>query len=149
MRHGEAVASAGSDYARALTDAGQLHIVRQAERLLGSAYALPTHLIASSAKRTASTAAMFASVLAKPMTLMMQPNLYRADADGYRMAVSALSDTIECAMFVGHNPAVSYLVQSLTYTQSIDLPPAGMCVLHTEQPWHLAQVFQLVAQYND
>lgn len=151
MRHGEAEAlyGPGGDYARGLTEAGQLRVAQQAQRLLTSAWPLPNHVIASGAKRTADTAASFVSVLAKPIRLVLQPDLYRADADGYRTQLATLADDIECVMIVGHNPAVSWLTQTLTKVTSIDLSPAGVCVLQSQQSWSLASTFQLVAQYGD
>lgn len=151
MRHGEAEASyePGGDYARGLTEAGQRCVVQQAQRLLNSAWPLPKHIIASSAKRTADTAEVFSRALAKPMSLVVQPDLYRADADGYRALLTTLADDMDCVMIVGHNPAVSWLAQTLTNAGSIDLSPAGLCVLQSPQSWSLASAFQWVAQYDD
>lgn len=151
MRHGEAVAyEPNGDYARALTEAGQRDVVRQAQRLLADAWPLPMHMWVSSAQRTSQTAALVASVLATPICLSLKPELYRADADGYyQILLHTMTDDIDCGMIVGHNPAVSWLAQTLTKTASIDLPPAGVCVLQAQQPWPLASTFQLVAQYGD
>lgn len=151
MRHGEAAAyEPNGDYARALTEAGQRDVARQAQRLLAGAWPLPTHMLVSSAQRTGQTAALVASVLATPICLSLKPELYRADADGYyQMVLHTLTDDVACGMIVGHNPAVSWLTQTLTKSASIDLPPAGVCVLQTQQSWSSTSTFQLVAQYGD
>lgn len=126
MRHATAAETADSDYARPLTADGRLE-ARLRIALLREHQ--PTYILASSALRTAETAAIIASGLHYPLDLTLKPALYQASAIDYLPFITPLSPEHRCVLVIGHNPAISQLSDYLTETNGSHLAPAGLCLL--------------------
>jgi len=114
MRHAEA-GQADRDFDRPLTDYGRAQAASTASQLSEKIEA--DYMIVSSAKRTRETSSFLIQELA------LKENQYRNEDKVYEASTQCLSSVIatfpnntETAVLVGHNPAVSSLVSSLTGT---------------------------------
>lgn len=149
MRHAEAVAfQAGlTDYQRPLTELGSRMASQRSQAV--ALWPKVECLFASSAVRTTQTAAQLASALAWPVTLRLCPELYNAPVEAYLSCVQHIPAEVASALIIGHNPAISALVEALVPSCTISLPPAGLCVLQsaTDAPWHALPSFQWQQQY--
>jgi phosphohistidine phosphatase len=149
MRHGEAVDydQASSDYARSLTTAGRFEVRYRAECLV-AAEVIPQYIIASSALRTCETAAIMASFLSEPITLLLQPDLYQACAEDYLASLNQVPSTVHCVMIIGHNPAISALGALLSAQEELALPPSGMSLFQAsnDKAWDVS-TFRLIEHY--
>lgn len=125
VRHGAAQSSyeAGSDFARELTPSGCERVRRVAEWLRAQPGTVPPQrIIASRAPRASETGGIFADVLGLAGDAFSKiRELYSGGANEYlNTLVESLPDEVSCAMVVGHNPAVSELLASLTGAMADD-----------------------------
>lgn len=119
VRHGAAQSSyeAGSDFARRLTPQGAGRVCntarwfqKQPDRVV------PQRMIASLAPRAAETAAIMADTFGLPGSEFTKVReLYSGTPNDYlKVLATSLPDSVSCAMIVGHNPAVSELLATVT-----------------------------------
>ncbi|MDE5945544.1 MAG: phosphohistidine phosphatase SixA [Rikenella sp.] len=117
VRHGAAQSAfeAGSDVARQLTRSGEEEVRRVAEWLAARPDTVsPERIVASAAPRARQTAEILAEEFGG-VALSTVGELYAGGANDYLdAAVRSLPDEVDCAMVVGHNPAVSELLAALT-----------------------------------
>lgn len=119
VRHGAAQShyEAGSDFARRLTPEGIAAVQAVSQRLKRQCDTVtPQRIIASAAPRAWETAAIHAETFALPENALSRvEELYRGGPNDYmNVLVHSLPDEVSCGMVVGHNPAVSELLASLT-----------------------------------
>lgn len=119
VRHGAAQSSfeAGSDFARRLVPAGEERVRAVAEHFAAlPEVVFPQRIVSSAAPRAAQTARIWADVLGVGADRYAETaELYRGGPAVYLdTIVRSLPDEVSCAMAVGHNPAVSELLASLT-----------------------------------
>jgi phosphohistidine phosphatase len=126
VRHGEAGHEAASDYKRGLTPAGKLQAENIAKLLLGQ-HLIPEAVLCSSATRTMETC----DIICRDLNLVNDDvqtflKFYSKGFEAYIDEVIALDNAIECAMIVGHNPAVSQLVNYFCKDEFLHLKPGSM-----------------------
>jgi phosphohistidine phosphatase len=128
LRHAQAEAEGSADdHARALTAKGEgqaraLAAAISSDALLSS-LPLPELLLVSSAKRTASTAALAFG----PIAVDQSRNYYHAGSQEW-LAALRLGDQRSVAV-VGHNPSVALLVSELIGEDIGAYPPCSLSVL--------------------
>lgn len=120
VRHGAAQSTfeAGSDFARRLTPAGCKSVRSVAERIATEPGAVrPERIVVSAAPRARQTAEILAERFGTEAVggCSVVRELYAGGPNDYlNVLVRSLPDEVECAMVVGHNPAVSELLAGLT-----------------------------------
>jgi len=97
-----------------------------AERL--KAYAIqPELLVSSSAKRTLTTAQLFAGQLHVPIsTIQTDLRIYEALPTTLLKVVNEFDDAFHCVALFGHNPGLALLINYLTHEQMYSLPTCGL-----------------------
>jgi phosphohistidine phosphatase len=70
---------------------------------------VPRLILCSSAARAVQTAELVLSALGTEVTLEVERDLYRADADGLIERLRRVEDEVSSVMVVGHNPAFAEL----------------------------------------
>lgn len=118
-RHGDAerIYTAPSDFGRRLTPVGAERAACVAQILQkGTNFQRPERILSSNAPRAWRTAEIYANQwkLNVETQLTAFPSLYSGDQHTYlNTLVRSLPDEVDCAMIVGHNPTVSYLLATL------------------------------------
>jgi len=102
-----------SDYERPLNERGRHDAPRMGE-LLRREGLIPDLIIASSAKRAATTAELVALELSLDSDIRYTEKLYLAEPNAYITLARQLDNEIETLLMVGHNPGVQELVEWLT-----------------------------------
>ena len=149
MRHSDAADISEdnfSDYARNLTPGGRLKAAQQANLL--KKFRLDS-IFASSALRTAETAAVVASFLERPIQIALKPELYQTTIERHLTVLQQLPETLSTVLLISHNPAISHLSEWLSGAQRINLAPAGFCILQAplDQLWATQSGFQIISQH--
>jgi len=132
MRHAKSSWADGgmSDFERPLNKRGKRVAPRMA-KFLASQQAVPELIISSPAARAAATASMVSEAIgeSEPVPMRYEANFYHAPAKEYvRVLATADLSEISRLMFVGHNPGLEDLVESLTGKWEI-LPTAAIVQL--------------------
>jgi phosphohistidine phosphatase len=70
-------------------------------------------IVHSGARRAEQTAKIVANELPKGLPVLIEPRLYEAGAGEFLNALSALPDTHQCALVVGHNPSLAEAARRL------------------------------------
>jgi len=138
LRHGHAEQlhkATPQDFDRALTERGREEALKSGRKAASLLRSTP-YILASEALRTRQTAETFAQELG-PISFHTAPHLYRASVDDWLEELSALDDTVECVVFVGHNPAISDLCTRLS-GREVDLPTGGLRGFATPFRWEEA-----------
>ena len=135
MRHAKSSWADGgiTDFERPLNKRGK-RVAPNMAKYLASQQAAPELIISSPAARAAATANMVSEAIAEsePIPIRYEPNLYHAPAQEYlRVLATADLGEISRLMFVGHNPGLEDLVESLTGKWEI-LPTAAIVQLEFE-----------------
>jgi phosphohistidine phosphatase len=113
IRHAKAETAFGQDdYDRALTDRGR-NDARRIAAMLADRERLPEVLVHSGALRTKQTAEIFAAHWPRRVELQEEIGLYDATRDMLFERARALSNSVDCVGFVGHNPGVGELAATL------------------------------------
>lgn len=100
-----------ADHERPLNDRGQRDAPRMGRWLVEQGL-VPDAILCSSAVRAQNTAALVAEESGANEPLV-RPMLYGGDVEEYLAELRGLGDDVEVALIVGHNPAVSELVDQL------------------------------------
>ncbi len=118
-----------SDYDRALNHEGEVDAKMMAQKLKDKNI-LVDAFIASAAKRTQSTAKIFMKELAaNEHQFFPTKNLYEAPVTEYYKAIEQCNDNWKTVAIFGHNPGVTYLINSFDTKPIHHMPPAGMYVV--------------------
>ena len=91
----------------------------------------PDLILSSTANRARSTAKLFAEANEFDGEIILTRDLYHADASDFIDVLRGLSSSVDCAMVVGHNPGMEYLLDLLT-GESEWMPTAALA--HVELP---------------
>jgi phosphohistidine phosphatase len=125
LRHAKTVTDpppGGSDFDRVLAPRGRRDATSLGTLFAGGDEGLgpklkgvprPAVALVSPAVRTAATAQLVLAGVAEPPEQRLEHGLYGADPDDVLAFVRALSDEIEAALVVGHNPTAHALSQGL------------------------------------
>lgn len=99
---------------------------RLAKKLADKGAALPERIVASSATRTRETAELFAAHLGlSENRIRLDPQIYIAGESRLLQICRALDDDLDVVMLVGHNPAITDLLNLLCDNVRVDHVPAG------------------------
>jgi phosphohistidine phosphatase len=115
-----------ADFDRTLTKSGEEDAKHMAQNLIHRKIKVD-EFVASAAKRTQLTARVFIKELvANESNLISEINLYEAAVPNYYKVVEKLDDDWQTVVLFGHNPGITYFINSLD-TQIVNhMPPAGM-----------------------
>jgi phosphohistidine phosphatase len=129
MRHGRAedVSPAGVDRARRLTAAGRRDATAVGRQLAARGFS-PELVLCSSAVRTRETWEQIAPGLGASARVLSLDGLYGAEVHDLLGQLCRVEDDVACVLLVGHNPAVSELVERLTARDGGSLAPADAVV---------------------
>ncbi len=118
-----------SDHARPLNNRGEQDAPRMGKRLRPRK-PQPTIMISSSAVRAETTATILGEAIGFPISeIKIDERLYGAEPNDVILIIHELDDAIDCAMFVGHNPTFTDLINALSGSQIDNVPTCGMAVL--------------------
>lgn len=143
MRHAKAEPFATTDHDRVLTERGRKDAA-DAGRHLAERSMLPDHALVSSAKRARETWAAVAEGAGSDLGPVFDDATYTGSPDVVMEALSAVPESAETVIFVGHNPTVAYLAHLLedgegepeAQAQLLQgYPPGCLAVLEVEVPW--------------
>ncbi|AUD01677.1 SixA phosphatase family protein [Spirosoma pollinicola] len=129
VRHAKAEdrATFMADHDRQLTSDGITAAARIGHFLHGKAI-LPDVIISSTAPRAKDTAKIIVEQIGyDPAKIDLDDALFNGGPKAYLAALNVLSNTVQTAMIVGHNPDVSYLAEYLTH-QSIGSMSKGAVI---------------------
>lgn len=107
--------------------------MQQALRIAGffrDQKSFPEVIYASPAERAKMTAEMIADANQYDCKLINYlEDLYEASTRTFFELVTKLDDQFRHVMFVGHNPAITYLAEYLTKAEIGEIVPAGMAII--------------------
>lgn len=87
-------------------------------------------VLCSIAERAKSTANLMADAMKfKTEKIVIEEALYEASTRTFFQFISQLNDDFQKVLCVAHNPAISYLAESLTKAEIGDMPPCGLAVI--------------------
>ncbi|MBL4583350.1 MAG: histidine phosphatase family protein [Pseudomonadales bacterium] len=139
VRHAKAGwgATGAPDIDRALSNQGEIDAKTMAGRMiLRISFSPPKvpqrldRIICSPAKRTQSTARAIAANANYPVAnIELDKNLYLADLDTWLETIQCLPDELQFVVMVGHNPAITELVNHLSGLNIPAVVPCGMLYL--------------------
>ena len=131
IRHAKAIQGDNSlpDMKRSLSTRGQQNTHLMASRIAEMALH-PDALFSSPAERALSTARGLANALdIKKKKILVDPALYTFNADDLLVWLKELDNDLTDIALVGHNPALTDLVNFLALTNLENLPTCGIAVL--------------------
>ena len=115
-----------SDFDRTLSKTGEDDAKLMAQKLLQRKLTIDA-FVASAAKRTQSTALIFMKEMsADESSFQSELSLYEASVPNYYNIVEQLDDTWQTVALFGHNPGITYFINSLNAELINHMPPAGM-----------------------
>ena len=102
---------------------------------------IPEVILASPSVRTRATADLLAEELEfSKEEIQIIDSFYGASAAEVVAVINRLSDEVECALLIGHNPTWTDLVNRLTGGRLVNLPTAGIVVIDFPvERWALAE----------
>ena len=119
-----------TDHSRELTSDGIMAAARMG-RYLHNKDIHPQVIISSTAPRARDTAKVIAEQIGfDQTTIQLDEKLFEGGPKAYLAAVNALTNDIDSAMIVGHNPDVSYFAEFLTH-QSVGSMSKGAVIAVT------------------
>jgi len=127
LRHAQALDTprGGRDFDRPLSDRGIIE-ARGAAQALQAAMPRPDLILASSARRTTQTAELVRDTAFADAPLIVEPQLYLADADTLLDVLHSLGDGFATVLLVAHNPGISLACARLAGDgQPLSLQTAG------------------------
>ncbi|MDQ1088140.1 histidine phosphatase family protein [Siphonobacter sp. SORGH_AS_1065] len=134
VRHAEAEQPAGGayDFQRSLTAQGLIDSTRMGRVMAEKQIVIQT-LISSPAERTRMTAQVFAEQLGFTFekTQFIQ-DLYEGAPRYYLAAINQITEDIDSAMLVGHNPSITYLSEYLCHEILGTVPTCSIIAISFE-----------------
>lgn len=126
------------DFDRPLSDRGQRDVPVVAAKLKDRNVALPQCIVCSPAARTMETAELFAPQFGlEEADIQADGALYLAGEARLLQACQQFDDRFGAIMLVGHNPAVTELLNRFCDNVSVDHVPGGgcACLLFDVETW--------------
>lgn len=140
MRHGEACEEVAgqTDFDRSLTATG-ISMTQNTAEIAKTLGLRPDRVVASSAVRTAQTAALMSATLAPAAPTCLLAELYAAPAEAFADVLTQQCFPDEhCVLIVGHNPGIATLM-CVWAGRVTPVPPATVMVFQFEtDDWHAA-----------
>ena len=125
------------DHDRPLNKRGEQDAPRMGKRL-GRRRPKPEVIISSPAVRAKSTAKILAAEIGFPKSgIIVDGLIYAAGPEDLVSVIRGLDNAVDCVMLVGHNPALTQLVNSLAHCDIANVPTCGLAVLEFRiHAWH-------------
>lgn len=125
------------DFDRPLRDGGRKDLVAMVESIRESRAPLPQKIVCSPAQRTRETADLLAGELGLPLTLVEEaPPVYLAGESRLVQLIRDFDPALDCVMLVGHNPAITELLNTVCDELRVDhVPTAGVACLLLDGDW--------------
>ena len=133
MRHADAVwpKSGQRDFDRSLSLLGQRD-AREMGRRLGARSIQPDVIFSSPARRAAQTLELIKKDLGIPDTeVVFEDMIYEADVSDLLKIIHALTDDYTSMMIIGHNPALTWLINKTTGAHIANAPTGSLATIHT------------------
>lgn len=115
-------------------------------------FPIPDLILSSPAIRAISTALIFARTLQyNEQQIRIQHGIYEASTDDFLQNIQQLPDTIDTAMFFGHNPTITSLFNLLSTDIFIDnIPTCGIMKLEFDAKYwkEIKEKTALKAEYK-
>jgi phosphohistidine phosphatase len=87
-------------------------------------------VLCSVAIRARTTAGLMADAMKfENDKIVEHEDLYEASTRTFFQFISQLNDDHQTVLCIGHNPAISYLAESLTKAEIGDMPPCGLAII--------------------
>ncbi len=123
-----------SDKDRALKPKGIKDITNLAKETRETTQNIDT-IICSPANRAIHTAVLFAEEAGIPLSaISINEKLYEADETVLNQIIADIPSTTQSVMIVGHNPTLSYYVNSILPEPIFELPTSGFVCLYFDAP---------------
>ncbi len=117
------------DIDRPLIDIGVKNTMLMAKQIMLQSFT-PQIIFCSVAKRTCETAKILCNSTGWPETLIsIEPDLYTFEESDVLEFIKRMSDDYKRVMILGHNPAFTYLFNSLSGDLITNLPTSGAALL--------------------
>jgi len=133
VRHAEAawMNSGQRDFDRPLNDCGKRDAAEMGRRLKTSGI-LPRMILSSPALRAAQTAEIIATKLGFPVnSISFAEKIYEAATTNLIEIVQSLEEHHSSAMLIGHNPAMTWLINHLAKGHIANAPTCAIATLRT------------------
>lgn len=133
VRHAEAswMKAGQGDFDRPLNDCGKRDAAEMGRRLKAGGI-LPGAILSSPALRATQTAEIIATELGFPVdSISFAGNIYEATTANLTKTIQSLEDRHSSAMLVGHNPAMTWLINHLTGGHIANAPTCAIACLRT------------------
>ena len=133
VRHAEAswMNSGQRDFDRPLNDCGKRDAVEMGRRLKADGI-LPGAILSSPALRATQTAEIIATELGFPVdSIFFAENIYEATTANLIGIVQSLEDRHSSTMLIGHNPAMTWLINHLADGHIANAPTCAIATLRT------------------
>ena len=126
IRHADSDQHIGlSDFERPLNLKGELSAELMGKKLLNNKLVFD-RIFCSSAKRALSTAKIIGEAIGYPeQRFVISSSLYTFDDDALFRFIEELDDQLDSVVIVGHNPAMTLLLNDLTQASINNLPPCA------------------------
>jgi len=131
VRHAHASGTAANqtDFDRPLNACGRRDAPEMGKRLEERGV-LPDVLISSPANRATQTAELIATELGiAPDAIVFKSAIYEASVATLVELIESIDPQFSSAMLVGHNPALTWLINQLTGSHIQNVPPSGIATL--------------------
>ena len=93
----------------------------------------PNLLISSPANRAKTTANIIANIIGVDITY--QESMYESSEMNIMMILNAIDESVDSCMLVGHNPALTGVINALSSFSLENLPTAGIVAITFEGFW--------------
>ncbi len=133
VRHAEAgwMKAGRRDFDRPLNERGRHDAVKMGRRLKAGGI-MPNAIFSSPALRAAQTAEIIATELGFPVaSISFEGNIYEAATADLVEAIQLLEARHSHAMLVGHNPAMTWLINHLSDDHIANAPTCSIATLRT------------------
>ncbi len=121
-----------SDFDRPLNSRGELAAPLMG-KVLKKMNIKPDLLISSPANRAKTTANIIADIIGVDITY--QKSIYESSEMNIMMILNAIDESVESCMLVGHNPALTGVINALSRFSLDNLPTAGIVAITFESAW--------------
>ena len=125
----------GEDHERPLSARG-IRAAKRIGRLVGQTGRVPDAIYSSTAVRARTTVQLAAEEGDWGTVINLRPELYGANVNTILSITRGLDDSINSALFVGHQPGWGHAVEALTGGSSIEFPTACLArIAFQEDSW--------------
>jgi phosphohistidine phosphatase len=117
------------DIERELTSRGMREAILVGSYLYKENTSFDTVLCSVAARAKATATLMADAMKFENEKIVEQEDLYEASTRTFFQFISQLNDDHHNVLCIAHNPAISYLAESLTKAEIGDMPPCGLAII--------------------